>query len=116
LQPLNSVVTAEGSKCRHGKIKCYACFALNGRAELLAAASHRRYASVQGIDLKAGGRNKKKVRTAPKSDNVYLKLIVKVRDRGGLGEQRLIGRWLIMGFDSTEEVPRLLQFFLAMYN
>ena len=33
----------------------------------------------QGIDLKAGGRNKKTARTAPKSDNVYLKLLVKVR-------------------------------------
>jgi hypothetical protein len=32
----------------------------------------------QGIDLKAGGRNKKTARTAPKSDNVYLKLLVKV--------------------------------------
>lgn len=33
---------------------------------------------LQGIDLKAGGRNKKTARTAPKSDNVYLKLLVKV--------------------------------------
>lgn len=33
---------------------------------------------VQGIDLVAGGRNKKTHRTAPKSDNVYLKLLVKV--------------------------------------
>ena len=33
----------------------------------------------QGIDLIAGGRNKKTSRTAPKSDNVYLKLLVKVR-------------------------------------
>ncbi len=33
---------------------------------------------VQGIDLEAGGRNKTKHRTAPKSDNVYLKLLVKV--------------------------------------
>jgi hypothetical protein len=31
-----------------------------------------------GIDLIAGGRNKKTARTAPKSDNVYLKLLVKV--------------------------------------
>lgn len=35
--------------------------------------------SVQGIDLEAGGRNKKTWRTAPKSENVYLKLLVKVR-------------------------------------
>ena len=34
---------------------------------------------LQGIDLKAGGRNKKVHRTAPKSDNPYLKLLVKVR-------------------------------------
>jgi large subunit ribosomal protein L18e len=32
----------------------------------------------QGIDLKAGGRNLKKHREAPKSDNVYLKLLVKL--------------------------------------
>jgi len=32
----------------------------------------------QGVDLIAGGRNKKVARTAPKSDNVYLKLLVKV--------------------------------------
>eukprot|EP00245_Coleochaete_scutata_P010739 TRINITY_DN3853_c0_g1_i1.p1 TRINITY_DN3853_c0_g1~~TRINITY_DN3853_c0_g1_i1.p1 ORF type:complete len:188 (-),score=28.52 TRINITY_DN3853_c0_g1_i1:453-1016(-) len=31
-----------------------------------------------GIDLKAGGRNKKTHRTAPKSNNVYLKLLVKL--------------------------------------
>uniref|UniRef100_A0A0D9Z738 Large ribosomal subunit protein uL15/eL18 domain-containing protein n=1 Tax=Oryza glumipatula TaxID=40148 RepID=A0A0D9Z738_9ORYZ len=31
-----------------------------------------------GIDLVAGGRNKKTKRTAPKSDDVYLKLIVKL--------------------------------------
>jgi hypothetical protein len=34
---------------------------------------------IQGIDLVAGGRNKKTKRTAPKSDDVYLKLLVKVR-------------------------------------
>ena len=34
--------------------------------------------SLQGIDLKAGGRNKKTKRTAPKSENVYLALLVKV--------------------------------------
>jgi hypothetical protein len=31
--------------------------------------------------LKAGGRNKKTKRTAPKSENVYLKLLVKVCSR-----------------------------------
>ncbi|DBA73434.1 hypothetical protein WJX77_002990 [Trebouxia sp. C0004] len=31
-----------------------------------------------GIDLEAGGRNKKVRRTAPKSENVYLKLLVKL--------------------------------------
>ena len=36
---------------------------------------------LQGIDLKAGGRNKRVHRTAPKSDNPYLKLLVKVRFR-----------------------------------
>jgi large subunit ribosomal protein L18e len=33
---------------------------------------------LQGIDIIAGGRNKKTHRKAPKSDNVYLALIVKV--------------------------------------
>lgn len=33
---------------------------------------------MQGIDLRAGGRNKKVHRTAPKSDNPYLKLLVKL--------------------------------------
>jgi len=33
---------------------------------------------LQGIDLKAGGRNKKTKRTAPKSENVYLALLVKL--------------------------------------
>ena len=41
--------------------------------------------------MKAGGRNKKTKRTAPKSGDVYLKLLVKVRtfrivlERGGGG-------------------------------
>eukprot|EP00955_Chlamydomonas_euryale_P039863 351532-Chlamydomonas_euryale.AAC.12 len=35
----------------------------------------------QGIDLEAGGRNKKTAREAPKSENVYLALLVKVRCR-----------------------------------
>lgn len=45
---------------------------------VLASASSKLAAVLQGIDLKAGGRNKKTARTAPKSDNVYLKLLVKV--------------------------------------
>ena len=32
----------------------------------------------QGIDLVAGGKSKKSKRTAPKSDDIYLKLLVKV--------------------------------------
>jgi large subunit ribosomal protein L18e len=31
-----------------------------------------------GIDIEAGGRSKKTVRTSPKSDNVYLRLLVKL--------------------------------------
>lgn len=53
-----------------------------------AALLTRCHAPVQGIDLEAGGRNKKVCRTAPKSDNVYLALLVKVRwshARGGRG-------------------------------
>lgn len=38
----------------------------------------------QGIDLKAGGRNKTVHRTAPKSENPYVKLLVKVRSGWGL--------------------------------
>nr|GMD43762.1 60S ribosomal protein L18-2-like [Ipomoea batatas] len=34
--------------------------------------------SLQGIDLKAGGKSKQTKRTAPKSDDVYLKLLVKL--------------------------------------
>merc|ERR1711966_382233 len=34
--------------------------------------------AAMGIDLEAGGRNKKKHRTAPRSENVYLKLLVKL--------------------------------------
>ena len=33
---------------------------------------------VQGIDLKAGDKSKKMARTAPKSNDIYLKLLVKV--------------------------------------
>ena len=36
------------------------------------------YVKLQGIDLKAGGKSKKTKRTAPKSDDIYLKLLVKV--------------------------------------
>ena len=32
----------------------------------------------QGVDIKAGGRNTRAKRTAPKSDNPYLKLLVKL--------------------------------------
>ena len=35
--------------------------------------------AAMGIDLKAGGKSKKTKRTAPKSDDIYLKLLVKVR-------------------------------------
>ena len=35
--------------------------------------------------MEAGGRNKKVRRTAPKSENVYLKLLVKVQLQKGLG-------------------------------
>jgi large subunit ribosomal protein L18e len=39
--------------------------------------------------LIAGGRNKKTTRTAPKSDNVYVKLLVKVRTgQPSAGERR----------------------------
>lgn len=41
---------------------------------------------LQGIDLKAGGRNKTVHRDAPKSQNPYLKLLVKV---GGCGHARM---------------------------
>lgn len=49
------------------------------RSLLLKDADFDRNCYLQGIDLEAGGRNKKTWRTAPKSENVYLKLLVKVR-------------------------------------
>ena len=36
------------------------------------------WTELQGIDLKAGGKSKKTKRTAPKSNDIYLKLLVKV--------------------------------------
>lgn len=44
--------------------------------------------SLQGIDLIAGGRNKRVHRTAPKSENPYVKLLVKVRLRRGMLESQ----------------------------
>ena len=38
----------------------------------------RAAAAAMGIDLVAGGKSKKTKRTAPKSDDIYLKLIVKL--------------------------------------
>lgn len=49
---------------------------------LLKDVDFERNCYLQGIDLEAGGRNKKTWRTAPKSENVYLKLLVKVRLEG----------------------------------
>nr|CAD1829812.1 unnamed protein product [Ananas comosus var. bracteatus] len=40
--------------------------------------SRRKPSAAMGIDLVAGGRSKKARRTAPKSDDVYLKLLVKL--------------------------------------
>lgn len=50
------------------------------------------YVQTQGIDLEAGGRNKKVHRTAPKSENVYLKLLVKVRPLFVLSWYTSLGR------------------------
>lgn len=41
-----------------------------------------------GIDLEAGGRKKKVSRVAPKSENVYLRLLVKVGDVAWAGGER----------------------------
>ncbi|XP_016512551.1 large ribosomal subunit protein eL18y-like [Nicotiana tabacum] len=53
-----------------------------------------------GIDLKAGGKSKKTKRTAPKSDDVYLKLIVKLYrflvQRTGSKFNTVILKWLFM--------------------
>ena len=43
-----------------------------------ASSPHPLLANSQGIDIEAGGRNKVKHRKAPKSENVYLKLLVKL--------------------------------------
>lgn len=53
-------------------VRCVALFRFRGNQFLTVLLCE------QGIDLKAGGRNKKTKRTAPKSQNVYLKLLVKV--------------------------------------
>jgi len=50
------------------------------RASSCLLTSVRGVNDVQGVDLIAGGRNKKTKRVAPKSDNPYLKLLVKVRE------------------------------------
>merc|ERR1712060_1035985 len=51
-----------------------------GHTDFSAAAERKEEdsSSTMAIDLIAGGRNKRKSRTAPKSDNVYLKLLVKL--------------------------------------
>ena len=59
----------------------------------LSACPSSRCCTLQGIDLEAGGRNKKTKRTAPKSDNVYLKLLVKViSGPGSAWEVKLLSR------------------------
>ena len=73
-------------------------------------------ARAQGIDLVAGGRNKSKHRSAPKSENVYQLLLVKVRARWtgcALGPGR--GRWrqfsLVLGGsdDERRSCPHLVK-------
>ncbi|GAQ84052.1 60S ribosomal protein L18 family protein [Klebsormidium nitens] len=57
-----------------------------------------------GIDLKAGGRNKKTARLAPKSDNVYLKLLVKLY------------RFLVRRTDSKFNAVVLKRLFMSRIN
>lgn len=58
----------------------------------------------QGIDIEAGGRNKKKSRTAPKSENVYLKLLVKLY------------RFLVRRTDSKVNETILKRLFMSKIN
>ena len=58
----------------------------------------------QGIDIEAGGRNKKKARTAPKSENVYLKLLVKLY------------RFLVRRTDSKVNETILKRLFMSKIN
>ena len=58
----------------------------------------------QGIDIEAGGRNKKKSRTAPKSENVYLKLLVKLY------------RFLVRRTDSEANKTILKRLFMSKTN
>lgn len=57
-----------------------------------------------GIDIEAGGRNKKKSRTAPKSENVYLKLLVKLY------------RFLVRRTDSEANKTILKRLFMSKTN
>jgi hypothetical protein len=58
----------------------------------------------QGIDLKAGGRNLRKHREAPKSDNVYLKLLVKVSSR----DRQTRPLWRIRTRDPAQQPQQLV--------
>ncbi|KAF3322762.1 60S ribosomal protein L18-2-like protein [Carex littledalei] len=59
---------------------------------------------LMGIDLKAGGRSKKTKRTAPKSDDVYLKLLVKLY------------RFLVRRTDSKTNTFILRRLFMSKTN
>ena len=83
LPPEVAVAVAEGKGFLHHKrqwsvffsFSLYFIFsAYNGVDQCLRCVFHL----LQGIDLVAGGKSKKTKRTAPKSDDIYLKLLVKV--------------------------------------
>ncbi|MED6155199.1 60S ribosomal protein L18-3 [Stylosanthes scabra] len=57
-----------------------------------------------GIDLKAGGKSKKTKRTAPKSDDIYLKLLVKLY------------RFLVRRTDSNFNAVILKRLFMSKVN
>nr|XP_027188466.1 60S ribosomal protein L18-like isoform X2 [Cicer arietinum]XP_027188467.1 60S ribosomal protein L18-like isoform X3 [Cicer arietinum]XP_027188468.1 60S ribosomal protein L18-like isoform X4 [Cicer arietinum] len=57
-----------------------------------------------GIDLKAGGKNKKTKRTSPKSNDIYLKLLVKLY------------RFLVRRTDSNFNAVILKRFFMSKVN
>ena len=86
-QQLNTCLGSSGASLERAALRRWR--AHTQRARLSPSLPHPTRA--QGIDLVAGGRNKKVHRTAPKSENVYLKLLVKVR-RLARGKSALASR------------------------
>ncbi|THF93911.1 hypothetical protein TEA_026735 [Camellia sinensis var. sinensis] len=87
-----------------------------GNTEEVNITQHRRIFMPKGIDLKVGGKTKKTKWTAPKSNDIYLKLLVKLNHflvrRTGSNFNAVILKWLFMS--KTNKPPlslfRLIRF------